>query len=59
MDPKYEIHVGIIGKDGEYYPRWDTAHMSSKMISDFVKQFKDGKYFHAVSLKICRSEENW
>ncbi|XP_055350484.1 protein disulfide-isomerase A4-like [Paramacrobiotus metropolitanus] len=43
LDPKYDIHVGILGKDGEYYPRWDTAHMSSKMISEFVNQYKAGE----------------
>lgn len=42
MDPKYDIHVGILGKDGEYYPRWETTHMNSRMISEFVKQYKKG-----------------
>ncbi|OQV16466.1 putative Protein disulfide-isomerase A4 [Hypsibius exemplaris] len=42
MDPKYDLHVGILGANGEYYPRWDTVHMSAKMIGDFVKQYKDG-----------------
>ena len=43
LDSKYDLHVGILGKDGEYYPRWDTTHMSSAMISEFVKQYKEGK----------------
>ncbi|GAU99187.1 hypothetical protein RvY_10223 [Ramazzottius varieornatus] len=43
LDPKYDLHVGILGKDGEYYRRWDTTHMSTKMISEFVAQFKAGE----------------
>ena len=42
LDPKYDLHVGILGKDGEYYRRWDTTHMSTKMISEFVAQYKAG-----------------
>lgn len=51
-DPKYDIHVGILGKDGEYYPRWDTTHMSAKMISEFVNQYKAGTYIGSNSAAV-------